>query len=65
MNPYHGCVVLRGKQYPWKDLFRSLKSVDTDAFTGWTLLEDGKVPDDIVAAMHENTRQWQQLVQGS
>lgn len=56
---------LRGEQYPWKDLFASLKTVKADGFTGWTLLEDGKVPNDIVAAMHENTRQWQQLVQSS
>lgn len=52
---------LRGEQYPWKDLFALLKKVDAASFTGWTLLEDGKVPADIVQSMHENTRLWQQL----
>ncbi len=53
---------LRSQQYPWKDLFALLKEVDTSPFTGWTLLEDGKVPDKIVQAMHENTKLWKQLV---
>lgn len=52
---------LRGDQYPWEELFELLRSVDADSFTGWTLLEDGKVPDDIVQSMHENTRLWKQL----
>lgn len=52
---------LRGDQYPWKDLFDLLKKIDAASFTGWTLLEDGKVPDDIVQSMHENTRLWQKL----
>ena len=53
---------LRYEQYPWKDLFPLLKVTDADSFTGWTLLEDGKVPNDIVAAMHENKAAWDDLV---
>ena len=49
---------LRSDAYPWEDLFRLLKSAD---FTGWTLLEDGRVPEDIVAAMHENGKLWERL----
>ena len=49
---------LRGDAYPWEDLFRLLKAAD---FTGWTLLEDGRVPEDIVAAMHENRKLWDRL----
>ena len=52
---------LRSQQYPWKDLFTLLKETDASPFTGWTLLEDGKVPDQIVPAMHENTKLWKQL----
>jgi sugar phosphate isomerase/epimerase len=50
---------LRGDQYPWKQLFGLLKGQN---FSGWTLLEDGNVPKDIVAAMHENRKIWDQLV---
>ena len=53
---------LRSDQYPWADLFALLSKVDAKSFTGWTLLEDGKVPDDIVKAMYENTKLWKQLV---
>jgi len=49
---------LRGDQYPWEQLFRLLKGQN---FSGWTLLEDGKVPNDIVAAMHENRKIWEQM----
>lgn len=49
---------LRGQQYPWKELFRLLKKHN---FSGWTLLEDGNVPDDIVGAMHENRKLWEGL----
>lgn len=52
---------LRNEQYPWKELFPLLKATVTDSFTGWTLLEDGKVPKDIVAAMHENKAAWDVL----
>lgn len=50
---------LRNEKYPWKKLFPMLKSIN---FTGWTLLEDGKAPKDIVAAMHENRTVWEKLV---
>ena len=50
---------LRKNNYPWSQLFGLLKKQN---FTGWTLLEDGKAPDDIVAAMHENRKVWEELV---
>ena len=50
---------LRTKTYPWEELFGLLKQTE---FTGWTLLEDGKVPADIIAAMKENRAVWQNLV---
>ncbi len=50
---------LRNEKYPWKKLFPMLKAIN---FTGWTLLEDGKAPKDIVAAMHENRTVWEKLV---
>ena len=49
---------LRDVAYPWSDLFRLLKGIN---FSGWTLLEEGKVPQDIVSAMHENRDAWQKL----
>ena len=49
---------LRSNGYPWKEIFNLLKKAD---FSGWTLLEEGKVPTDIVAAMHENRAVWQRL----
>jgi sugar phosphate isomerase/epimerase len=49
---------LRNDAYPWGELFPLLKSIN---FSGWTLLEEGKVPDDIVAAMHENRTVWNKL----
>lgn len=45
--------------YPWQEFFPLLKGID---FSSWTLLEDGRMPDDIVAAMHENREIWSQLV---
>lgn len=53
---------LRSDRYPWKDLFTLLRLVDAPSFTGWTLLEDGKVPDDIVRSMHQNRKLWKQLI---
>ncbi|WP_417748775.1 sugar phosphate isomerase/epimerase family protein [Rosistilla oblonga] len=50
---------LRNNNYPWEQIFAMLKQ---SQFAGWTLLEDGKVPDDIVAAMHENRKVWDGLV---
>jgi sugar phosphate isomerase/epimerase len=52
---------LRSDAYPWQELFALLKEA---RFEGWTLLEDGEQPADIVQAMHENRRLWQQLVAG-
>ncbi len=49
---------LRGDQYPWEQLFGLLKGQN---FSGWTLLEEGKMPKDILAAMHENRKIWEQL----
>jgi sugar phosphate isomerase/epimerase len=40
--------------YPWGELFSRLRQCEAKGFTGWCLLEDGKVPPDIVAAMKEN-----------
>ncbi|MEZ6128653.1 MAG: sugar phosphate isomerase/epimerase family protein [Planctomycetaceae bacterium] len=54
---------LRNDNYPWKELFPMLKATDAESFTGWALLEDGKVPDDIVAAMHENQKPWRRLTE--
>lgn len=52
---------LRSDAYPWKKLFALLRDA---RFSGWTLLEDGKVPTDIVAAMKENTAIWKKLANG-
>jgi len=48
--------------YPWDELFEQLKSCTAPGFTGWTLLEDGSVPKDIVGAMHANRKAWEGLV---
>lgn len=53
---------LRRDNYPWQELFQRLRVCDAPGFTGWTLLEDGSVPDDIVAAMRENRKIWERLV---
>ncbi len=50
---------LRNDAYPWAKLFTLLKGI---SFSGWTLLEDGRVPKDIVGAMKENTAVWKKLV---
>ena len=49
---------LRGDKYPWKEFFGLLKGTK---YEGWTLIEEGKVPNDIVTAMHENRKIWQML----
>lgn len=49
---------LRGDGYPWRDFFKLLLR---DEFSGWTLIEEGKIPDDIVAAMQENRKIWDEL----
>ncbi|MCA8997565.1 MAG: sugar phosphate isomerase/epimerase [Planctomycetaceae bacterium] len=46
---------LRTDAYPWQQLFGLLKQA---RFSGWTLLEEGKVPDDIVGTMAENRKVW-------
>ena len=45
--------------YPWPELFALLKKYD---FDGWTLLEDGRPPDNIVQAMQENRVIWEKYV---
>ena len=50
---------LRNNAYPWPELFGLLKGTK---FKGWTLLEEGTVPTDIIGAMHENRAIWQSLV---
>jgi sugar phosphate isomerase/epimerase len=52
---------LRSDAYPWAELVKKLKA---SHFTGWALLEEGKSPKDIVQAMHENRKIWQQLNAG-
>ncbi|WP_437223212.1 TIM barrel protein [Planctomicrobium sp. SH661] len=50
---------LRSNSYPWPELFELLTA---HHFNGWLLLEEGKVPEDPVAAMHENKKRFQELV---
>jgi len=52
---------LRNDKYPWQELFKLLRQAK---FSGWTLLEDGRVPSDIVAAMKENRKIWEKLTGG-
>lgn len=49
---------LRSDAYPWSRFFGLLGAA---RFAGWTLLEEGAVPDDILAAMAENRRIWSEL----
>lgn len=44
--------------YPWPKLFELLKGIH---FQGWTLLEEGRMPADIVEAMKENRKAWEKL----
>jgi sugar phosphate isomerase/epimerase len=46
------------KDYPWTEFFALLKETK---FSGWTLVEDGKVPEDIPAAMAEVRAAWEKL----
>ncbi len=55
---------LRRDNYPWPELFALLRDCQAPGFTGWTLIEEGGVPDDIVAAMHENRIVWERLARG-
>ena len=49
---------LRNKAYPWTELVGLLNGIK---FTGWCLLEEGKVPKDIVEAMKANRQIWNEL----
>lgn len=53
---------LRNNNYPWAELFPMLKDTDAKCFTGWTLLEEGSVPKDLIEAMKENRVRWEALV---
>lgn len=52
---------LRNNNYPWDELFPMLKETDAKSFTGWTLLEEGSVPNNLVAATKENRIRWEAL----
>ncbi len=56
---------LRQNRYPWAELFQALQTVETPSFTGWTLLEDGHVPQDILSAMKQNRDLWNTLAGAS
>lgn len=56
---------LRSNKYPWQELFPLLRKTRAKSFTGWTLLEEGKVSEDIVTAMKENHGIWKSLVEKS
>jgi len=53
---------LRKNNYPWQELFERLQVCDAAGFTGWTLIEEGSIPDDVVAAMNENQVIFRQLI---
>ncbi len=55
---------LRVDNYPWEALFARLRVCQSPGFTGWTLLEDGTVPDDLLGAMRENRTIWERLDKG-
>lgn len=50
-------------KYPWDKLFPRLLNCTAPGFTGWCLMEEGPVPDDIVQAMHENRVVFEQFTQ--
>ncbi|MDG1894372.1 MAG: sugar phosphate isomerase/epimerase [Fuerstiella sp.] len=52
---------LRNNKYPWEELFPLLQDTTAESFTGWALLEEGSVPQDIVPAMKENHERWKVL----
>ncbi len=49
---------LLNSKYPWAEFFELLKA---SRFQGWTLLEEGKVPKDIVGAMKRNRIAWEKF----
>jgi len=53
---------LRKDNYPWPELFGLLKGC---GFQGWTLLEEGNIPEDLLAAMQENRQHWETLVKSA
>lgn len=66
LAPWMGTVHIHdlrpGKvNYPWDKLFERLRICDAKGFTGWCLLEDGSIPEDIPAAMLENHTLFGQL----
>ena len=50
---------MRNNKYPWKEFFGLLKGI---SFSDWALIEEGQVPGDVVAAMHENRKVFDKLV---
>lgn len=50
-------------KYPWDKLFPRLLNCTAPGFTGWCLMEEGSVPDDILGAMHQNRLVFEQLTQ--
>jgi len=64
MGTVHIHDLREGKnKYPWKELFSLLTSCQSKNFTGWCLLEDGAVPQDIVMALKENRSAFDLLIQ--
>ncbi len=55
---------LRKENYPWKELFAQLRKCNAPGFTGWTLIEEGGVPENLAEAMAENAKVWQRLAKG-
>lgn len=51
---------LRKDNYPWNELFALMKA---SKFQGWTLIEEGRTPSDILAAMKANRQVWRRLVE--
>ncbi len=47
------------KPYPWPEFFALLKET---GFSGWTLVEEGRVPEDIPEAMKQVEARWRELV---
>ncbi|KLU07069.1 hypothetical protein RISK_000870 [Rhodopirellula islandica] len=52
---------LRNNHYPWDELFPMLLDTDAKSFTGWTLIEEGTVPKELLPAMKENRIRWEEL----
>ena len=64
MGTVHIHDLREGKNnYPWKELFPRLLQCKSEGFTGWCLLEDGAVPQDIIGALKQNREVFEQLTQ--